>query len=60
VGFGLSATYIRNQHLAIGQAGPHDIAACEFAFDEAIDGVWASDHAGLVADFSGPSRDVTA
>lgn len=28
------------------------IAACELAFDEPIDGVWASDHFGLVADLA--------
>lgn len=27
------------------------IEACELAFDEPIDGIWASDHFGLVADF---------
>ena len=28
------------------------VAACELAFNEAIDGVWASDHFGLIADFT--------
>lgn len=33
------------------------IARCEMAFDEPVDGVWASDHIGLVADSSlWPSR----
>jgi endonuclease/exonuclease/phosphatase family metal-dependent hydrolase len=31
-----------------------DIAACELAFDEPINGVWASDHFGLVADLTKP------
>lgn len=34
-----------------GAIGPTlDIAACELAFDGPIDGVWASDHFGVVAD----------
>jgi endonuclease/exonuclease/phosphatase family metal-dependent hydrolase len=33
-----------------------DIAACERIFDEPIDGVWASDHFGLVADLTVRSR----
>ena len=37
-----------------------DIAACERVFDEPVDGVWASDHAGLLADLSVPSRTPTA
>jgi endonuclease/exonuclease/phosphatase family metal-dependent hydrolase len=28
-----------------------DIEGCELAFDEPVDGVWASDHFGVVADF---------
>ncbi len=28
-----------------------EIVGCERAFDEPVDGVWASDHFGLVADF---------
>jgi endonuclease/exonuclease/phosphatase family metal-dependent hydrolase len=31
-----------------------DVLACERIFEEPIDGVWASDHFGLVADLSGP------
>ena len=27
-----------------------DIAACELAFDEPVDGAWASDHIGVLAD----------
>lgn len=34
-----------------------DITGCELAFDEPIDGVWASDHFGLVADLAVPRRD---
>ncbi len=30
------------------------IAACELAFDEPVDGVWASDHFGVVADLTLP------
>jgi hypothetical protein len=26
------------------------VVACELAFDEPVDGVWASDHIGVVAD----------
>jgi len=29
------------------------IAACERIFDTPVDGVWASDHFGLVADLGG-------
>jgi endonuclease/exonuclease/phosphatase family metal-dependent hydrolase len=32
-----------------------EIAACELAFDEPVDGVWASDHFGVVADLTPPS-----
>jgi endonuclease/exonuclease/phosphatase family metal-dependent hydrolase len=32
------------------------IGACELAFNEPIDGVWASDHFGLVADLEVPER----
>jgi hypothetical protein len=32
-----------------------DIAACTLAFDEPIEGVWASDHFGVVADLAVPS-----
>ena len=28
-----------------------DITGCELAFDTPVDGTWASDHFGLVADF---------
>lgn len=31
-----------------------DIMTCERAFDESINGVWASDHFGLFADLAGP------
>ena len=31
-----------------------DIAGCDLAFDEPINGVWASDHFGLVADLTKP------
>jgi endonuclease/exonuclease/phosphatase family metal-dependent hydrolase len=34
------------------------IAACELAFDEPIDSVWASDHIGVVADLALPTRNV--
>jgi endonuclease/exonuclease/phosphatase family metal-dependent hydrolase len=33
-----------------------DVAACELAFDEPTDGVWASDHFGIVADLTVPPR----
>ena len=32
-----------------------DVLACERIFEEPIDGVWASDHFGLVADLSRPA-----
>jgi endonuclease/exonuclease/phosphatase family metal-dependent hydrolase len=36
-----------------GHYGPTlDVVSCERAFDEAVDGVWASDHFGVVADLS--------
>jgi endonuclease/exonuclease/phosphatase family metal-dependent hydrolase len=39
-----------------GEIGPTlDVAACELAFDEPIDGVWASDHFGVVADLAVPT-----
>ena len=31
-----------------------DIAACERIFDEPVNGIWASDHFGLVADLAHP------
>ena len=34
--------------------GQLDVVGCELAFDRAVDGVWASDHIGVVADF-GPA-----
>lgn len=39
------------------RCGPHGgptlrIAGCDLAFDAPVDGVWASDHIGLVADFT--------
>jgi endonuclease/exonuclease/phosphatase family metal-dependent hydrolase len=33
-----------------------DIAACARIFDQPVDGVWASDHFGLVADFTVPEH----
>lgn len=39
-----------------GDHGPTlDISACALAFDEPVDGVWASDHFGVVADLAVPS-----
>ena len=32
------------------------IAACEFAFDEPVSGVWGSDHFGVIADLAVPTR----
>jgi endonuclease/exonuclease/phosphatase family metal-dependent hydrolase len=34
-----------------------DISACECTFDEVVNGVWASDHFGVVADFSAREQD---
>jgi hypothetical protein len=31
-----------------------EIAACERVFDEPVNGVWASDHFGLIADLVPP------
>lgn len=40
-----------------GTHGPTlDVAACSLAFDQPVDGVWASDHLGLVADLQLPPR----
>jgi endonuclease/exonuclease/phosphatase family metal-dependent hydrolase len=40
-----------------GDHGPTlDVAACERMFDKPIEGVWASDHFGVVADLAIPSR----
>jgi len=33
-----------------------DIAACERIFDQPVDGVWATDHFGVVADLTVPPR----
>jgi endonuclease/exonuclease/phosphatase family metal-dependent hydrolase len=33
-----------------------DIATCERIFDQPVDGVWATDHFGLVADLTVPPR----
>jgi endonuclease/exonuclease/phosphatase family metal-dependent hydrolase len=33
-----------------------DITSCERVFDEPSDGVWATDHFGLVADLAIPTR----
>ncbi len=33
-----------------------DVVSCARIFDEPVDGVWASDHFGLVADLSAPRR----
>ena len=33
-----------------------DIAACELAFDQPLDGVWASDHFGVFADLTAAGR----
>jgi endonuclease/exonuclease/phosphatase family metal-dependent hydrolase len=38
-----------------GYYGPTlDIRSCELIFDEPVEGVWASDHFGVVADFGAP------
>ena len=37
-----------------------DVRACERIFDEAVDGVWASDHFGVVADLVMPGSSTTA
>jgi endonuclease/exonuclease/phosphatase family metal-dependent hydrolase len=49
----------RIDHIMVrcGHHGPTlDIAACERIFDEPVDGVWASDHFGVVADLVVPAR----
>jgi endonuclease/exonuclease/phosphatase family metal-dependent hydrolase len=33
-----------------------EIASCDRIFDEPVDGVWASDHFGVVADLKLPTR----
>jgi endonuclease/exonuclease/phosphatase family metal-dependent hydrolase len=39
-----------------GDHGPTlDVSACALVFDQPIDGVWASDHFGVVADFEAPT-----
>jgi endonuclease/exonuclease/phosphatase family metal-dependent hydrolase len=38
-----------------GVHGPRlEVAGCELAFDQPVDGVWASDHSGVVADLELP------
>ena len=40
-----------------GVHGPRmDVAGCELAFDQPVEGVWASDHFGVVADLRLPPR----
>ena len=40
-----------------GDHGPTlDVAACELAFDRPVDGVWASDHFGVIAELVVPAR----
>jgi hypothetical protein len=41
-----------------GDHGPTlDVPYCERAFDEPVEGVWASDHFGVVADLAVPPSD---
>lgn len=47
----------RIDHIMVrcGHHGPTlEVVACERVFDEPVDGVWASDHFGLVADLEVP------
>ena len=42
-----------------GDAGPTlRIVACGLAFDAPRDGVWASDHIGVIADLAAPAAEV--
>jgi len=53
----------RIDHIMVrcGHHGPTlDIAACERIFDQPVDGVWASDHFGVVADLVVPARPTAA
>jgi endonuclease/exonuclease/phosphatase family metal-dependent hydrolase len=44
-----------------GDHGPTlEVTACEHIFDKAVDGVWASDHFGVVADLAIPGPSPTA
>jgi endonuclease/exonuclease/phosphatase family metal-dependent hydrolase len=44
-----------------GEYGPTlDVTACERIFDKPVDGVWASDHFGVVADLAIPGPSPTA
>ena len=47
----------RIDHILV-RSGPHgpllDVAACDVVFDQAVDGVWASDHFGLLAELRPP------
>jgi hypothetical protein len=48
----------RVDHIMVrcGHHGPTlDVVACERIFDEPVDGVWASDHFGVMADLEVPS-----
>jgi endonuclease/exonuclease/phosphatase family metal-dependent hydrolase len=42
------------------RSGPHgpplDVATCDVVFDRAVDGVWASDHFGLLAELQPPGH----
>ena len=37
-----------------------DVSACERIFEEPVEGVWASDHFGVVADLAIPEPSPTA
>jgi len=44
-----------------GNHGPTlDVTTCERLFDKPIDGVWASDHFGIVAELAVPGPSSTA
>ena len=48
--------FVRSGHTA----ATLDVAACALAFDRPINGVWASDHLGVVAELVVPAQIPTA
>jgi endonuclease/exonuclease/phosphatase family metal-dependent hydrolase len=49
----------RTDHI-LTRSGPHgpllDVADCRLVFDQPVDGVWASDHFGVLADLRRPEH----
>jgi hypothetical protein len=61
---GMSAVVVVRCGRSWARCGDHgptlDVTACERLFDKPIDGVWASDHFGIVAELAIPGPSSTA